>query len=118
MAPPTTPIMKTPDAADVYLPSRATERVKIAPHMMEWNRPTATRIQGLSTSTARITRTEAATVVTVSCVRGLILLRELPTARPMSIPPQYRVARRAGDERPLSMAYMLMFAPMQTSTPT
>ena len=88
MAPPTTPIMKTPVAMLVYLPRCAVASVKMAPHMIEWNSPTMTRIQGLSNTMARMTSTAATEVVNTSCVRGGILLSELPTLRPTSIPPQ------------------------------
>ena len=47
MAPPTTPIMNTPEATEVYLPKWATDNVKIAPHMMEWKSPTAVSNLGL-----------------------------------------------------------------------
>ena len=88
MAPPTTPIMNTPEATEVYLPKWATDNVKIAPHMMEWKSPTAVSNQGLLKMIASKANTPADMVVTVSCTRGETLLNELPTSRPISIPPQ------------------------------
>ena len=39
MPPPTTMVMKMPEAASVYLPRPSTERLKMPPHMMEVHRP-------------------------------------------------------------------------------
>ena len=97
MAPPTTPIINTPEATDVYLPKWATDRVKMAPHIIEWNNPTAVSNHGLFRRIANKASAPAETVVTTNCTRGEILLKELPTNRPTSIPPQYSVAINAGD---------------------
>lgn len=58
------------------------------PHMMEWKSPTAVSNQGLLKMIASKANTPADMVVTVSCTRGETLLNELPTSRPISIPPQ------------------------------
>ena len=39
--PPTTKVMKMPEAASVYLPRPSTERLKMPPHMMEVHKPHA-----------------------------------------------------------------------------
>lgn len=87
MAPPTTPIMNTPEATEVYFPKWATDKVKIAPHMMEWNRPTAVSSHGLFRRMASRASSPADTVVTVNCTRGEILLRLLPTGGPQAYHP-------------------------------
>ena len=68
------------EATEVYFPKWATDKVKIAPHMMEWNRPTAVSSHGLFRRMASRASSPADTVVTVNCTRGEILLRLLPQA--------------------------------------
>src|SRR3712207_4629841 len=94
MAPPTTPIIRAPEPLDVYLPSFAMAREKIAGHIMEWNRPTPTKSNGLFVTTVAAARMVLMTDVTRSCVCALILLTKLPQRRPTNIPPQYNAADR------------------------
>ena len=60
----------------------------MAPHMMEWNKPTATKSHGWFQMMAAKSISVAMMVVKVSCTRGGMWLSALPHMRPTSISPQ------------------------------
>lgn len=87
-APPNTPIMKMPEALDVYSFNPSTERVKIQLHITLWKRPTAAIIHRFSVSRDTAIRTIAATVTLMSIGRGATFFNPADTVRPTRKPPQ------------------------------
>jgi hypothetical protein len=80
--------MNTPEAIEVYFPNLFTDKVKIAPHMTEWNKPTATNKHGLLTAIASRTNIAETIAANASCEFGKILLNEPDINLPTRIPPQ------------------------------
>ena len=104
MPPPHTSAMKMPEAAAVYLPRPSTARLKMAPHMIEVQkpqriiRPRASGILEALMVTATDSGTKIAairsTMATEAITPSIILLLTLeptdaPTRRPISIQSQY-----------------------------
>lgn len=137
-APPKTADMNTPDALEVYLPKPFIAREKIQLHMVECNRPIATRYHKFWVSIEITASIVANRVVTVSCVFAEILLKKLEIALPTKKPPQYNVDSRACIPKSIppiimslfpknvigfpdsasSNACRLILAPIATSVPT
>ena len=119
--PPTTPMVKTPDALVVYFPSLSIASVKIAGHMMEWKKPIPVNTQGLAAIMANINNAIAPMEAITNCFsEGTFLIKE-PKKRPSRSNPQYKAAMcvaLVANVPPNSDAYILILAPTATSMPT
>ena len=87
-APPKTPIMKIPEAFEVYSFKPSTERVNIQLHITLWKSPTAAISHRFSVSSDIVIRDIAASVTVISIGRGATFFNPADTVRPTRKPPQ------------------------------
>ena len=88
MAPPNTPIIRMPEALEVYCCNPLIAKVNMQPHITEWHSPTDTNIHQLLVRIATNISIVAIMVVTVSNMRGETLLKKLNISLPTIKPPQ------------------------------
>lgn len=87
-APPKTPIIKMPEAFEVYSFKPSTERVKMQLHITLWNKPTAAINHRFSVNIEMVMRAIAATETVRSIGRGATFFKPEETILPTKKPPQ------------------------------